>query len=190
MDLSKPLTVADADILQLAAVIGCKPEELGDKLVGHAQAAFDEYLAMYLGRGTPTQAREIFESRLALLMTRALTDAVPTDDQVARLFNMSRSQARTLLRNTISRRRFQLDSMVAASAKTSLEAATASAAGFTLAIRSTYLAESMNLELDRLDKGAPPLSPVREQVSRYLALPSTYDLLCGVYDAKPVAKKK
>jgi hypothetical protein len=187
MQLATPLTIDDEDKEQLALALDCKPDELPQKLVGHAQAALDEYVAMYLGRGTPTQAREIFENRLALLMTRALHDGLPSDDDVARLFNISRSQARTLLRNTISRRRFLLADTFKASAKTALEAANGVEAGFVLTLRSAYLAEGLNLELDRLNKGSPPLTPIRNQVSRYLAAPSSYDLLCAAYGAAPVA---
>jgi hypothetical protein len=68
-------------------------------------------------------------------MTPALSDAAPTDDQVAELFNVSRSPARTLLRNTISKRRFQFDSVVTASAKAVLKAAAAIDGGHALTIR-------------------------------------------------------
>jgi hypothetical protein len=187
MQLATALTVDDADCIHLAQTLGCDVDQLSQKLVGHAQAALNEYVAMYLGRGTPTQAREIFENRLALLMTQALNDGVPSDDDVARLFNVSRSQARTLLRNTISRRRFLLADVFKASAKAALKAAKPIEAGFALTLRSAYLAEGLNLELDRLNKGSPPLTPIRDQVSRYLAAPSSYELLCQAYAADPVA---
>ena len=110
----------------------------------------------------------------------------PIADQVARLFNLTRSQARTLLRNTISKHRFKLGAVAAASAKKALEKASAVEEGFALTLRSAYLVEWMNLELDRQDKGSPPLSPIRERVSRYLAAPSSYELLCTAYGATPV----
>jgi len=189
VDLTKPLTFDEQDAAHLASVLGCKPEEVKDKLVDHAQAALDEYIDMYVGRRTPTQAREFLEHRLTLLITRALKDEIPTDDQVARLFNSSRSQARTLLRNTFSRHRFQLSEVVVNSATKALEQAQPAVGGFALTIRSAYLAEWMNQELDRKDKGSPPLTPMRDRVSRYLAAPSSYEILCAAYGAKLVKPK-
>jgi hypothetical protein len=186
LDLSKPLTFDAGDEDHLAVVLGCKPDEVKDKLVGHAQAALNEYINMYLGRRAPTQAREFLEQRLALLMTYAITDGLPTDDQAARLFNLTRSQARTLIRNTISKHRFQLQDVVVASARTALEQAAKAKDGLALTIRSVYLAEWLNQGLDRLNEGHPPLTPIPNQVSRYLAWPSSYEVLCVAYGAKPV----
>jgi hypothetical protein len=186
LDLSKPLTFDAADADHLAIVLGCKPDEVKEKLVGHAQAALNEYVDMYLGRRAPTQAREFLEQRLTLLMTYAITDGLPTDDHVARLFNLTRSQARTLIRNTISKHRFQLQDVVAASAKTALEKAAKTKDGLALTVRSVYLAEWLNQDLDRLNEGHPPLTLIPNQVSRYLAWPSSYEVLCKSYGAKPV----
>ncbi|HEX4184000.1 MAG TPA: hypothetical protein VHY34_12155 [Caulobacteraceae bacterium] len=141
MELAKPLVVPDEDKDVLATVLGCKPDEVAAALVGHAQAALEEYLSMYLGRRAPTQGREILENRLSLLMQHALKDELPTDDQVARLFNSNQSQARTLIRNTISKHRFQLGDVANASAKKALEGAVKDDERFVLIIRSAYLVE-------------------------------------------------
>jgi hypothetical protein len=186
MKLTQVLEFDDGDADDLALVLGCQPAEVKDRLVAHAQAALDEYVAMYLGRRAPSQAREMLEHRLTLLMLRALKDELPTDDQVARLFNTNQSSARTLIRNTISKHRFQLTKVVAASAKKALEHATADGAQRVITIRSNYLAEWMNQDLARSDQGSPPLLPLRDRVARYSTATSSYEILCKLYGAQPV----
>jgi hypothetical protein len=55
MDLARPLTIDDRDVDNIAGAIGCKANEVAEKLVDHAQAALDEYVDLYLGRSAPTQ---------------------------------------------------------------------------------------------------------------------------------------
>jgi hypothetical protein len=187
MDLSAPLAFDDNDAADLAVVLGCTADQVKDKLVAHAQAALEEYTDMYLGRRAPTQGKEILEQRLCRLMQRALTDGLPTDDQVGRLFNTNQSAARTLIRNTISKHRFQLSGAVAASAKTALQKAVKDGDRFVLTIRSNYLAEWMNQDLARSNQGSPPLILERSRVSRYSTAKSSYQILCELYQAQPIA---
>jgi len=186
MQLSQTLEFADDDAGSLALVLGCPVAEVKDKLVSHAQAALDEYIDMYLGRRAPSQGKEILEHRLALLMQRALKDELPTDDEVARFFNTNQSSARTLIRNTISKHRFQLTEVVSASAKKALEGATLDDKLLVLTIRSNYLAEWMNQDLARSNQGSPPLTPSRDRVARYVTAKSSYGILCTHYGAKPI----
>ena len=67
-----------------------------------------------------------------------------------------------------------------------MEKASKTGDDYTLAIRSNYLVEWMNQELDRRNQGSPPLSPIRDRVSRYFAAASSYEILCIAYGASPV----
>lgn len=185
--LNPALEVSDDDVSRLANVLGCDPKSLGEVLAGHAQAALSEYVEMYLGRRAFSRGSDVMEHRLALLMQHALANRVPSEDQVARLFQLTLSQGRTLIRTTLSKYRFQLQTAAGASAKAVLQAAKINSADeFVMEIKATFLADMMNQVLAAQDGRQKPVVRVRDNVSTYSTARGSYEALCKAFAATPV----
>jgi hypothetical protein len=97
------LTVDDTQLSrdqadQLRAVLGIASDrELIQRLVTIALA---EYRSFFFGPAPPpTRVADILEPRLLAFIRDAFVGQIPSEDQVARLFRVDRTRARTLLKN-------------------------------------------------------------------------------------------
>jgi hypothetical protein len=187
MILKPNLQIDDADAARIANLLGCDPSQLGTRLAGHAQAAISEYVEMYLGRRAFSRGSDMLEHRLALLMQYAFANQVPSEDQVARLFQSTPSQGRSLIRASLSKYRYQLQAAAAASAKSVLEKARVNAADeFVMEIRTAFLVDLMNQALAEKDGRQKPVIRVKDNVSTFSTARASYEALCAVFGAKSV----
>lgn len=89
MKIQLEIEIADDDVPDLTTAIDSKKESFAGDFQGHAQAAVDEYIAMYLARDTPVSGSDIRQLRLALLAERVFTDGLPDEERVAELFQLT-----------------------------------------------------------------------------------------------------
>lgn len=112
-------------LLEIFGVDGVKDPGAALALqTGLARAALAEYLLMATGERNPTTVRDLRELRLQLL-AHHLPQHLPSDEQIAELFQLTRTQARTLVSGTRARYRKELGEMLAEAAKGALRNATA-----------------------------------------------------------------
>lgn len=83
-------------------------DELTQKLIRVAFASFDEYVQMLTGSEIPTKADEFRQYRLLFLIKHYFLDSIPSENQVAGMFQISDSKSKSLILNTISRFRNEL----------------------------------------------------------------------------------
>ena len=129
-DVSVTVPISDAEAAALASTFGVEPAH-GESLVeavtplvrGLAAAAFREYLLTITGERIPTGVRDIRELRLRL-MAEHLPGSLPSDRQVAQLFGLTSSQARTLVAGTRARYPQEFAGLVVTAAKNALRQAT------------------------------------------------------------------
>lgn len=188
MKIQLEIDIADADAEGLADAIGCTAETLDQVFEGHAQAAIDEYVAMYLGREAPTNAAEMRQLRLALLVERAFVNGMPDEEQVAALFQLTLPASRTLIRNVMTRYRARLAASMTAAGKAVMENATWANDLVEMSIPSASLAEAMNRVLARDRSDHVRISKQKGTVSVYTTAAASYALLCHTYGAQEKAK--
>lgn len=78
-----------------------------------AKAAFEEYVTMLSGSRTFTTFSQLNQYRLYLIIQNCFDGLIPSEDQVSKIFKISITAARTLIRNTKSTYCFELkDSLI------------------------------------------------------------------------------
>jgi|GEM_PF-6429340 hypothetical protein len=96
MNLTLALDEKDDRLRVLARIFDVAPEDLEDLATRLARAALDEHLDVFSGRRTQSGIRDVRELRLCL-MYKSLPPGKPTDEQVAALFRLTRTQATNLV---------------------------------------------------------------------------------------------
>ena len=84
------------------------PPDLQQCLQGHFQAACLEYVAMYCGERVFRRGSDLLDFRLFLLIKHAFNNTLPDEQTVSRLFQMSASESRALLRSLLAKYQMQL----------------------------------------------------------------------------------
>lgn len=83
--------------------------KIASALEPYAQAALMEYLDQFLGRSLPSRYKDLQMLRLLRISLHANDGSIPPPDRVADLFQLTHSEAKTLVRNTATRYRFELE---------------------------------------------------------------------------------
>ena len=147
MALTTVASLTKADRQRLADSFGCTDAQLDERLKQCSDAALAELLDMFLGRKLISRATDFLEYRL-LQLIQANVFVVPSDQNVADLFQLTLPQARTLIRNVYTKYRFAPDAALDEQLKLTLSRARkVDDARFTLSIDSRAIADALN---DRL----------------------------------------
>ena len=190
MQITFDINISQPDQDALVAAIGCDANALNAALNGHAKAALTEYLEGYLGRRVFSRGSDFLEHRLALLIEHAMDQKIPNEAGTSRLFQTTLSASRTLIRNVLSKYRYQLQAAMSGSAKTLLEDVTWREDGgfYQAQVKATNLIELLNQRLMADDPTLKPISRLSDSVGTFAIDPNTYDLLCGGFGAIAVAR--
>lgn len=191
MRITIDMDISASDQKALMTALGCKAADLEANLGRHAKAALREYIECYLGRRAFSRGSDILEHRLVLLVHHAFEDKIPDDACVSRLFQTTLSASRTLIRNSLSKYRFQLEAAANASAKLLLEKVTWAGAG-----TSTYhtkaaapnIIEVLNQRLVAEEPTLKVIARVPDSAGTYAINQYSYDKLCDVFGATKVRR--
>lgn len=148
---------ADEEAL-LCDVLGCQPDDLDQRLTLYGGAALREYADMFAGQAMGSAA-DLRERRLVAMLLVLPADQFPSDDQIARTFNVTSSAARALLRTTLSRHRNRLRPVMNAAARAFIDACEQQAdESWEVRFSSSAIVQMLN---DRLATAEAPRSPIR-----------------------------
>ncbi|MFC7498469.1 hypothetical protein ACFQRC_04460 [Enterovirga sp. GCM10030262] len=114
LNLNLTLQLSDDEAAAIADALGCSVADLAQHLGPYAPAALREYAEMLAGQAM-TSVTDLRERRLVAMLL-ALPD-IPSDERIARLFNLTSAQGRALLRTTLSRHRNRLKSTMDVAAR-------------------------------------------------------------------------
>jgi DNA-directed RNA polymerase sigma subunit (sigma70/sigma32) len=165
-DTTSAVSVSDEDKERLAAIFGVPAGEVDAKLAALGDAALEEYVLAFTGRRAPSTIREQRELRLQLLY-KHLPPGEPTDRQIARLFQMTRSQVGNLIAGARARFETELGARTRDEAIDAVTNATRVDENTIRIVVSDSLARYLKELVD--DTSAPPMEK-RRDASR------TYDL--------------
>lgn len=83
--------------------------EVAHALESYGEAALVEYLDQFLGRALPSRYKDLQMLRLLRISQHANDGRLLEPDRVAALFQLTQTEAKTLVRNTATRYRFELE---------------------------------------------------------------------------------
>jgi hypothetical protein len=156
-------------------------QDLQATLNGHFTAACHEYLAQYCGQRVFRRGSDFLEYRLALLVRHAFQARLPDEEQVARLFQLTLSESRSLLRSLLAKYKGMVWSGLTRSLKDLLEPVTLAHrrddGSFRLRITSTAAVMAMNQQLATADGQIPPVRKLPGSLNLYVVDPAAMDLL-------------
>ena len=177
----------DQDRARLAASAAPSPAsplndmELEAWLQGVARAACIEYLDLFLGRRVHTRIRDLQQARLFYLLAHAFPNADASVDTIARLFQLTSREARTLARNTRTVYRFPMAELLSVRVSALLSQAKYNGENreFTVDIRDEALVEYLQ-ELIRQAPGHPDQLEAGLEMHVYRLSVSTIRAICRV----------
>lgn len=182
------LEVADADTVTLCEIFGVNATDETDKatalLEGITRAALAEYLLLATAQRNPSTMRDLRELRLKLLASH-LPGHLPSDEQIAEIFQFTQTQARTLVKGTRARYRQELEQMFREAAKAALTNAK-KAGPDSIRIDAS---DSLASYLDEIIRFAPPPTKRTDATHRYDLTRTTVQELCEVLDL-PITEVK
>ncbi|WP_095090649.1 hypothetical protein [Mesorhizobium sophorae] len=164
LNLTITLDAPDGEIDAVADTLGCAPGHVEQRLEPYAQAALREYIEMFAGEAMTTVS-DLRERRLVAILLALPAADFPTDEKIARMFNLSGAQGRALLRATLSRHRNQLKGVMHAAARRFIAACQGAQGGD----REARLANAVVIEMlnGELASAAVPRTPIRRKVGTF-----------------------
>ncbi|MEQ9582189.1 MAG: hypothetical protein RIM68_08490 [Arenibacter sp.] len=187
MDITFTLTDIDgADIPQekidlLCASLGIDDQDdLQDRINNVALASLVEYIEMLVGKGMSNRADEAKQDRLFYLIKQVFTPRVPGDDAVSVMFQLTSTQSKSLLRNTLSRYRTRLKDEIATTLVEIYKAATlyGDSGNYEVPIESEVFVELLNQIVAREGADYFPITKKRESGnSKYRITADTHRML-------------
>ena len=187
MDVTATINIEDAELAELSRILNCPENEVQENLTSHASAALKEYVGMYLGQKAFKRGSDILEHRLYLLIRTAFADSLPDESQVCRLFQITASESRSLLRSVMSKYQYQLHDAVENSLRRALDSAQqpADVDPFLVTINNANIVEALNRALADIDGTLSRVSKQRGSVSTYEIEPASYNRLREKFPPQP-----
>ncbi|MNE04405.1 hypothetical protein D3C80_969340 [compost metagenome] len=141
--IKKTLKIADPDVNQALQKI--------------AKASLTEYLTMLVEGGMPNRADEAKQDRLLYLIQSYFGSNLPTESQISTIFQLTQSQSKTLLKNTVSRFRNQLDDLLRNTMRSVVESAEHANEVFRVVISSDVIRDELNMLITQSEPTFKPI---------------------------------
>jgi len=177
--INVPVSLDDEECMQLKRTFNCSSdEEFMLHLERIAQAAVSEYLEMILGQQLPTRADEMHARRLFHLLKFYYTDGIPSEAEVAALFQETLSRSRSLLRNVRAKYRYELEDEIYNTVRDTLADAKQDKGGsYRVVIQCDNILEELQQTVSRLAPHLDQISKVRNSANIYSIPEDTFDIL-------------
>jgi hypothetical protein len=187
MDIIAKLDLASADQKELARILSCKEGDLPKVLISYAGAATEEMVTMILGQRVFTRGSDLLEYRLLLLIKHAFGGKIPDEQEICRLFQMTATASRALIRAVMSKFQYLLKSEIEGTLKSLISEANVEKEGnvVSVSVHNLNLVDELNRELAEADTNLPPVQKKRGSVSTYVLQPSAYLRLCTRFGIQP-----
>jgi hypothetical protein len=171
----------NADVEALLREALGDPEDLVRCLQGHFQAACQEYLAMYCGERVFRRGSDLLDFRLFLLVQHAFHHRLPDEQTVSRLFQMTASESRALLRSLLAKYQIQLKASLRYTIRELLQQAQSHPSGpeygHYLRISNQAVVNELNQQLAVTVGTVSPVQKLRGSVNTYHVDPAAMAIL-------------
>lgn len=159
-----------------------------EKLNGIAKASFEEYLKLIVGQKVFTRGSDFKEYRLFLMIKYTFDGKVPSEDSVSKLFQLTHSESKSLIRSVMSKYQYEMADMIKTSLKETLDSAESLHTDqgtldvYKVDIKTHNILIELNKILGYLDGAAPVIVKERGTFSTYVIKPTSYDKLKRFFD--------
>jgi hypothetical protein len=143
-----------------------------------AKAALTEYLTMFIEGGMPNRADEAKQDRLLYLIQSYFGYALPTESQISTIFQLTQSQSKTLLKNTVSRFRHKLEGVLISTMKAVIETAELSNEIYLVVISSDVVKDELNMLITQNEPTFKPIIKRRGSAGQFEISEDSHALLC------------
>jgi len=152
--------------------------EVNDCLNKIAKAALTEYLVMLVEGGMPNRADEAKQDRLLYLIQNYFGDVLPTEPQISTIFQLTQSQSKTLLKNTVSRFRNKLDEVLTNTMKNVIQSAEHANEQFLVVINSDIVKDELNMLITQNEPTFKPIIKRKGSAGQFEISEDSHALLC------------
>ena len=153
-------------------------EDFTDALTKVACAALTEYRDMFLGMPMASRADEIRQHRLFHLTKYFFSARLPSEAEVSAMFQLAQSQARSLIRNVMTRFRYHLEVEVRNTLSSVIDSAHATPGGsYQATIQSDNVVDELNRIIGINAPGCDPVAKVRNMARVYTIAPDSNQAL-------------
>lgn len=142
-----------------------------------AKAATTEYIQMLVEGGMPNRADEAKQDRLFYLILNFFEHQLPNESQISTIFQLTQSQSKTLLKNTVSRFRHKLEQSLNTSMVSVINAAEADDTRYLAVINSEVVRDELNMLITQNEPTFKPITKRKGSASQYEISADSYVLL-------------
>ena len=181
---------SEDDVQRVLEGLGVPSDQIADNAVRNVilaklgSCALIEYKKMFVQRGLPTKAAEVMQERLYFLIQGYFDDVLPSEKQVSTIFQLSLTEAKTLLRNTISRNRVDLAEKLRCTIRRILEQARSEDGKYYMVIQSETIKDEINTHLVQHSPTLHRLMAVRGRAAEYQCPVDTYRHLAMHFEVR------
>lgn len=141
---------------------------------GILMASFIEYKDMLLGNGLPTRADEIKQHRLLHLIKYHFKGRIPTESEVSKMFQLTESESKSLIKNVRTRFRYQLEEEIFNTLKEAIDRCEENGDKYDVIIHSDNVLEELNRILSDINPFLEPIKKARDSARKYIVSSDTY----------------
>lgn len=143
-----------------------------------AKAALTEYLTMLVEGGMPNRADEAKQDRLLYLIQSYFVENLPTESQLSTIFQLTQSQSKTLLKNTVSRFRHKLGGVLLSTMKAVIESAEHANEMYLVVISSDVVKDELNMLITQNEPTYKPITKRKGSAGQFEISEDSHALLC------------
>ncbi|MEZ8296065.1 hypothetical protein [Vibrio splendidus] len=181
MDITFQLNDAEFEEEQrelLKKTLKIEDAEVSDALNKIAKAALTEYMVMLVEGGMPNRADEAKQDRLLYLIQSYFGEELPTEPQISTVFQLTQSQSKTLLKNTVSRFRNKLDVVLRNTMINVVNSAEHANNQYLVVINSEIVKDELNMLITQNEPTFKPITKRKGSAGQFEISEDSHDLLC------------
>lgn len=169
MNVITAIELTEPERERLRTIFTCADDAALEAKLGEvSRAAIQEYLDMFFGTGAFTRGNDFREHRLAMLILHTFGGQVPSESDVSKMFQSTRTGSRSLIRATMSKYQILLERAVKATLFALVDSATPQGPdAHRIVCDSPAFIEQLNQMLAALQNPHAPISPIASEAGRY-----------------------
>jgi len=181
LNISFNIDLTAEEVTLFKTILNCSTDqELTQKLGTIGKAALTEYNKMILGQRVFTRGKDILEFRLLNLIKHHFNGAIPSEQQISALFQITATESRALIRSITSKYQYELTDIINTMLKELLRDKTMKNAdkNYKLPLDNVFFKDELNKRLGMYDNKLPMVEKDVTTNGVYTISISAYDRLC------------